>query len=304
MANFEPNETDGRILASLAEFRALTSKQIALLHERNLKATERRLRTLSDNSLVEARALNLGQSGRPEHVWSLGPAGFEFLGMATGAEGDAQPARRMPTDLAHTQHLLLTNWFWICLRRLVRDFHELTVGSGPSASSSSSGRSQAAERLLAEIFPRGPAQLLPDGVFSLTHREAGKTLLFFLEVDRGTERLNSQSDGPSSIRSKVVRYQDCFRSAQYKRYERAWNCALNGFRVLFLTDSPSRLKALCQLVEASPPSDFVWLTDLPSMRKQGLAARLWLKGGRLTAARHSILGSKAPLDPATPSSRT
>lgn len=308
MASYRPNEADGRFLAALSEFKALTAKQIALLHDRNLDATDRRLRTLAEHSLVEVTMPNLGRIGRPEQVWSLGPAGLDSLGLAAGAEAGAQPSQRVSAGLAHTQHLLLTNWFWICLLRLGRGLPELTVGPAPSASSSTSGRVrggfQPAEQLLAEVFPRGTNQFLPDGVFSLTCPEAGKTLLFFLEVDRGTERLNSQSSSPSTILQKIANYQACFKSAQYKCYERLWNCALNGFRVLFLADSAPRLNALCRLVEGSPPSDFIWLTDLSSMLKQGLGAKIWVRGGHQTLARHSILGSKAPLAPAAPAPRT
>ena len=149
---------------------------------------------------------------------------------------------------------------------------------------------------MAEVFGDGDRAFLPDGVFGLTHRTVGKTLLFVLEVDCGTERLNSRQVRPQSIRGKIANYQDCFRSGRYKRCERAWNCALNGFRALFLAESASRLTALCRLVEDSPPSDFVWLTDLATLLDRGPAARIWARGGHLSATRHSILGSKAPAE--------
>jgi hypothetical protein len=134
-------------------------------------------------------------------------------------------------------------------------------------------------------------QLIPDGVFSITHREiGGKTLLFFLEVDMGTETIASMDRVSKDIRRKVSNYQELFRSGTYKRYESVLKSKLNGFRLLFLANSEARLISLCRLAREMPPSDFIWLTDQGRMFSHGLAAKIWTRGGRNENPPQSILG--------------
>jgi hypothetical protein len=83
-------------------------------------------------------------------------------------------------------------------------------------------------------------EFIPDGVFSITNEEISKTLLFFLEVDMGTETIASMDRDPKDIRQKILNFQALFHSSNYKRYEHIFNSILNGFRLLFLTNTASR----------------------------------------------------------------
>ena len=106
----------------------------------------------------------------------------------------------------------------------------------------------------------------------------------------GTESLASPSSASRDFREKIVRYQDHFRAAAYQRYEAPLGCGLRGFRLLVVTNSPRRLASLCRLVQQTPPSDFIWLTDQASMFANGLSAAIWVRGGRQEMATQSILG--------------
>jgi hypothetical protein len=66
----------------------------------------------------------------------------------------------------------------------------------------------------------------------------------------------------------------------------------NGFRLLFLANSATRLVSLCKLVQGMPPSDFVWLVDQGKMFSSGLSAKIWVRGGREEDPPESILGPK------------
>ena len=120
------------------------------------------------------------------------------------------------------------------------------------------------------------------------------TLLFFLEVDMGTEPLARSASTGRDIRGKILNYQRCFRQSQYKRYEKVFGAALRGFRLLFLTHNESRLQSLCRQVQKMPPSDFVWLTDEARMTSQGVHATIWARGGQLDSPLQSILGNEMP----------
>ncbi len=120
------------------------------------------------------------------------------------------------------------------------------------------------------------------------------TLLFFLEVDMGTETIASRRPGGGDVRQKIVVYQSCFRGGLYKRYEPILGARLRGFRVLVLAHTSSRLAALCRLVRETPPSDFVWLTDQERMFSQGIWAPIWARGGHIDSPPQSILGTEMP----------
>ncbi len=135
-------------------------------------------------------------------------------------------------------------------------------------------------------------EFIPDGVFATTHEELRKTLLFFLEVDMGTEPLTRKRRSARNVRQKIINYRICFQSQRYKRYEKILKCQLRGFRVLFLTNHPTRLAALCRLVRDTPPSEFIWLTDHERMFAEGIWSPLWVRGGRDAEPLDSILGSK------------
>lgn len=102
------------------------------------------------------------------------------------------------------------------------------------------------------------ASFTPDGVFATTDTIEGKTLLFFLEVDCGTETLSSPQRDMKDLRQKILNYQWYFQSLKYKRYERIFKTSsLHGFRLLFLTKTIGRLAALCRLTQEMQPSNFL-----------------------------------------------
>jgi hypothetical protein len=102
----------------------------------------------------------------------------------------------------------------------------------------------------------------------------------------------------TDIRQKIVNYGAYFDSLRYKRYEKVFKCQLHGFRLLFLTNTPGRLVALCKLIQEMQSTDFVWLTEYSRMFPGGVSAEIWARGGDLQAPQQSILGSlccRAPL---------
>src|SRR5690606_32043435 len=98
--------------------------------------------------------------------------------------------------------------------------------------------------------------------------------------------------GGSDVRQKIINYREYFRTGRYKRYEALWACQFNGFRLLFVADTPSRCAALCRVVCQEPHSEFIWLTAHERIATQGLAAPIWFRGGRLDQPPRSILGSQ------------
>jgi hypothetical protein len=124
--------------------------------------------------------------------------------------------------------------------------------------------------------------------------EFAMSLLFFAEVDVGTEERTSSLAHDNSILAKVRRYQANFERNGYRRYEAIWKVAFLGFRLLMVANTSRRLVEVCMLIadEQVGPSDFMWSTDCPSLLDEGIHEKIWVRGGRDDRERQSILGSQ------------
>jgi hypothetical protein len=150
------------------------------------------------------------------------------------------------------------------------------------------------ERIQVDQAPGRCIDFAPDGVVAITHAEAGKTLLFYLEVDMGTETLVSQCRQGQDVRQKLLNYQLLYRSQACRRYEQVVGGPLRGFRLLVLAESASRMTAICRLIRDMGAPDFVLVTDRHRMESLGVWAEIWAPGGLTEGPAVSILGSRMP----------
>jgi len=290
------NKTDRKALSSIAEHRVLTLSQVTAIQQKSRQVVRRRLRALEGAGLILSATRSFGQSrGRPEKLVSLTETGIDLL------RSESPALRRIPNSnltaekLRCLDHQLLVNWFRIHLGHLERVIPQLSVQflapTSPYLKQDHKHRPFIFEHLPREGRRHHSNGFIPDGVLRISHKERKKALLFFLEVDMGTETVASLKRGPEDIRQKVLNYQRYFQSRRYKRYEKTWNSRFNGFRLLFLANTTSRLTLLCRLIQEMPPSGFIWATDLEQMFSQGLSAETWVRGGRQDASPESILGA-------------
>ena len=272
--------TQLEMLRHLATYQLLTAEQVALLRAVTLRGARKGLVKLDGMGMVEARYQAYGQArGRPAKAYSLSPKGIRCL---KSRDPNLENVVLAPwDDGAGPAHQLLLNWFLLHVLHVPRAHPQLQV---QILSGLHHPTMESAEN------PGGPTEMIPDAVFAMSCEEQDKTLLFFVEVDMGTESLTSPSRASRDFREKILRYQDHFRAAAYKRYEAPLGCGLRGFRLLVVTNSPRRLASLCRLVQQTPPSDFIWLTDQASMFANGLSAAIWVRGGRQEMATQSMLG--------------
>ena len=290
---------DHQLLACIAEHRVLNVIQISALCQRNARATHRRLGVLEGADLVRTRTSVFRRDrGRPETLLSLTERGVELL-RSDGTLPRDMPHERVAADgIAHQEHELLLNWFRVHLLWMERMIAPLSV-QFLSAQSPFLMRGADRQSLILDSAPAAEEDgravtFIPDGVFCLVHRQLEKALLFFLEVDMGTESRASTKPNRPSVQQKIRNYQAYFRCGRYKRYESHWNCSFRGFRLLVLCNSAGRLGSLCPLVRQMPPSDFIWLTDQGRLEDLGAGAAIWARGGRLKEPLESILGSQMP----------
>ena len=127
-------------------------------------------------------------------------------------------------------------------------------------------------------------------MFFIESIQQKNSLLFFVEVDMGTEAISSSKNPSRAFRQKILNYQDYFHSKGYKQYEDYWKREFSGFRLLIITNNQAHLNGLCRLVIETPPSDFIWLTDEDSLHSHGISDKIWIRGGRTDSPLESILG--------------
>ena len=187
----EVNARDIKLLTTIAEHRLLTISQLAAFQAKNVRALRRRLHELKEQEIVRVDSQVFGrQRGRPEGVVSLDETGVRLLKTQGILSADIAADRVTRQGVRCIEHHLLLN-----------DLRVQVAGIGvvvPSVSCrflspvspfmerSTGGRTLVQERFRAPGSD-GWTELVPDGVFSLTHAELGKTLLFFVEGLNGLD---------------------------------------------------------------------------------------------------------------------
>jgi len=289
------NRGDKKILSSIALYRILTVSQLAAVTRRSRQVIRRRLRFLFDKNLILMKMRGFGRgSGRPEDIISITEKAAELLlNEGIFSEGISL-IHKKDIDFLAVDHDLLINWFYIHLIQIPQSLPDLTINPhAPSFLLNHEEKHYDFFKSLIRIETGdGFIEFVPDGIFTICHRGIGKSLLFFLEVDMGTESRASLDRRPKDVRQKISNYQALFRTGHYKRYEEIYKSKYYGFRLLFLINSSSRLVSLCRLIQEMPPSDFIWLTDQERMFTNGVSAEIWARGGRYDDPPRSILGPK------------
>jgi hypothetical protein len=281
---------EAAFLSTLAEYRVLSISQLSQLLSASQQMTRRKAGELSKAGLIEVMRQPLtGSAGRPENVAYLRVDGVQTL----KEQGAFDPS--MPNDLftkidfRTLEHQLLTNWFRIHL--------SLLSGYRPSLTVNFLSPVRHHDWYATGFVGSEPmAGVIPDGAFAISEANHGKTLLFFLEVDMGTETLSSKNPETKDIRKKTLSYQQIFIDSRYKELESPLGGVFKGFRILFVVPSQTRLVQLCRLVAAMPNTGFIWLTDLDSLSQRGVSSAIWVKGGDVEQGHRSILGPSMAFD--------
>jgi hypothetical protein len=288
---------DKELISFIGKLGVLSVRQLSILSYRSKQSIRRRIRHLLNKKIINVRQRPYGQKkGRPENLIILTNKGYEIFFGEHESSGSNFFQREKFTDPIFIEHELLLNWALIHLIEIERQINRFSIKyltqNLASLESQPGSKLEIADRIPIQGSNHEYAEFIPDAVFTIQNSVLKKSLLFFLEVDMGTETIASSRRDHNDVRQKIVNYQTYFRTGRYKRFEKILGSRFKGFRLLFLTNSFSRLKALCRLVREMPPSDFVWLTDQDSVFSEGLSSKIWAKGGRQNEPCFSILGEE------------
>jgi len=289
------NANDYKILETVAEFRVLTPSQISVFFRKNKQVVWRRLHILEKEGMIQVVKREFGRRrGRPENSLGLTECGFKVLKEKEILDEKITYEKVSSVSTDNTDHQSLLNWFRIHLEHIEKALPRMKIKvmayNSPFLPKCPNDRIFITNFLPCSDNERG-IKFTPDAVICTNDSVTGKSCLFFLEVDCGTETIASPKRDMTDIRQKISNYGTYFDSLGYKHYEDVFKNNFNGFRLLFLTHTSGRLAALCKLTQEIPSTDFVWLTDFNSIIEKSISDRIWVKGGHLQCPRHSIIGS-------------
>lgn len=277
-------KTDMDALYSICDFRAISISQLALLCNTSQQMLRRKIRTFEKQGLIETTSRGFGKGmGRPEKVVFLSFVGLKYLQDSGMVDKNVSMEERSVINSRVVEHQLMLNWIRLYLMQLGHGNGDLSLDFLSPALHTESYR-------IGIDNKRIGSSLIPDGIFSITNRGQNKSLLFFLEVDRGTETLVSKNPLVKDIRNKIVGYQEIISAKTYKDFERSFGHDFKGFRVLFVSASEKRFEQINRLIRGIPQTDFVWNTTIETIRQHGIFDQTWVRGGNMEGQLSSILG--------------
>ncbi len=296
---------DLELLGVIADYRVMTFKQLAVAAERDSKVAHRRVGDLAGAGLiVQTDRKTRSGRGRREKLISVAPGGVALLRDAKVLSQDGLDEDVTLAGLPHVEHQLLLNWVRIHWLRIDQLHPALRVRfvphSSPMVHLGDARANGGAKPVPVFIRSEGGETFTPDAVATITDVERGKTVLFFVEIDMGTEPFDTPGKSRTTIVQKIQKYQRYFQAERYRDYESVCDCSLRGFRVLFVTNAKTRSAFLSQHLVDIRPREFIWITDEAQLSKHGVGASIWARGGQQGRPSESILGSRAGgVDPVT-----
>ncbi|MBK8943689.1 MAG: replication-relaxation family protein [Ignavibacteriae bacterium] len=280
------------LLKQICEYNILNVDQLALINNSGRRIIQKKIAKFSKHYLVNLKQRYSSENhGRPENIISISEKGVKLLQNENLIDSKI-PVERFITDkIYNIEHELLINWFRILLKKIESKCSniktEFISSTTPFIPLNKNGQPLITENLSLE---NSSVTLIPDGVFYIKSEKQNKSLLFFLEVDMGTESLQNQGFKSNSIATKIQNYQAHFQSKKYLRYQKKWNTIFNGFRLLILTNTTKRKVSISNFINSDSSNDFVWVADQYEMFEKGLGGRIWSRGGKLSIPQESILG--------------
>lgn len=269
-------ERDLAILLTLNRYRYLRTNQVKRLifqHNTTLQSTRRRLRCLFHNGYIGVITpfVKAGQ-GSGESAYYIDKAGMNLL------EEYGEPVRAFPKsgkvrhfflnhalDLSEFHLLLelaLRNHPKIRLSRFVCDYEVKSHLDGTTGNKAFALYDEVTHPVNRQRYVVHPdALIVLQGTGDLEKYQK----LYFLEIDRGTERLEI-------VRNKVIGYNTYLQKRIFTKYGK-----FDDFQVLIQTNSAKRAENIRKNLTDQEGADFVWVTNVGQINEKSvLNEPVWL----------------------------
>jgi len=274
---------DVALLLDIYKYRYLSIPQVESLHFPSLRTAYRRLQALTNLGYLKAFTV----PHIPGRVFYLDKPGAEVVAgelQIPFEQLEWHRSMKAPKDYYFLRHFLAINDFRILLTKACQESPIILRGFIPEYF----GQKQVGGNVKKYIRDRVcdvtnsaySYSHTPDGVFAL--EKDGKPALFFLEIDRGTEKVNDPTEG---LMKAMVFYLNYWEGKHYSRYQENFNLHFSTFRTLFITTAGERIKNIRQAVSDYPfpndtPKRFFWLTTQRRIIRDGLFSPIWVSTDR------------------------
>lgn len=270
-------DRDIKVILDLYKFRYLSTSQVERLHFPSRQTANRRLR-----ALVQAGyAKGYHAPGIEDRIFYLAPNGAEIVANTLQIPPDQLHFRRIvdaAKDYYFLKHFLQLNDFRLALQQALATQDEVSLlGFIPESYGEKTEKGGVVKYIRDFVcdlkIKTERIYFTPDAVFAL--EKAGRPALFFLEIDRGTEIL---SDPQKGFLKCVNFYYNYFISKKFQRYHEDFRCQeFKGFRVLFVTTTPTRLANMRSAVGQLEHQEtrFVWVTTSDKITKETIFHNIW-----------------------------
>jgi len=274
-------ERDHELLGSLLEYRYLSTSQVQRLHFPSSQTAARRLRLLGEGGYITTFRTIACQ----DRIATLSRLGAEAVAERTGVQADSNGTngnRQKPKDYLFLQHFLAITDFRITLAQACARHPSLKLlGFIPeyeSRPSPSGAIHKYVRDTVSDKIDRRTITHAPDGVFALEYD--GRSALFFLEIDRGTEVVSNPEKGFLKMLRFYLTY---LRGGGYQRYQRDFGVekSFKAFRALVVTTSRTRLenmRAAAGRLSFDPPhaKRFIWLSSMDVVLDPEILTSSWI----------------------------
>ena len=272
-------DRDYEVIRSVYKYKYLTSSQIEQLHFPSETTRNRSLRRcLEEGHLKEFKVSNI-----PERLFRLTKRGAEHVAAYHGvAVGDLlwRADSKKPSDHYFMRHFVACNDFRIALTQATTNGEVKLRGFIPEyyGTKHLSGRVTKYIKDVAFDISDSREQIghTPDAVFCL--EKNGKSALFFLEIDRGTETLSNPTKGFL----KMIRFYLAYlKSGGFKGYAEDFGAELPSiFRTLIVTNSPVRIENMQKACLTLPESvhkglRFLWCSTFDAVDTGSMYEPIW-----------------------------
>ncbi len=272
-------ERDSQILLTLYKHRFLSISQIQQIHFPSLQTAYRRMRILRGTGFVES----FNVANIDEAIFTVAKKGLNLVAESLGVSiSDLKwaEAKVKPKDSYFMRHFLAINDFRIDLAQacdnseinllgFIPDYYGQKVEKG--------GVSKYIKDSICDITSKHEEiSHTPDGVFAL--EKHGKSALFFLEIDRGTEVVSNLQKG---VLKSLRFYVNYLLNGKYQRYCTDFKVeSFKGFRSLYVTTSDKRLQNIRQAsISMNGPDkakQFQWVTTFSNIENSNLFEPIWV----------------------------
>jgi hypothetical protein len=269
---------DSQLVTDIYVFRFLTIPQIRELHFPSMQTAYRRVRLLKSIGLLDSFEV----ANIPESIFRVTAKGLQMVAECLGVERDDlkwNEATTKPKDYYFMRHFLEINDFRITLRHACAAQHVKLVGFIPDYVGERTDKGgivkYVRDVICDKTAERREVSHTPDGVFALERH--GKTALFFLEIDRGTETISDKDKG---VLKALHFYTQYLTNDGYQRYTKDFGVEeFKGFRSLFVTSSALRLTNIRQATTAlkvpQKALQFQWIATSEQVTKEGVFGPIW-----------------------------